>query len=45
MPGCLVKDELGRMWKESVVAEFEVIYRHLLEGTKENHENHENPPI
>jgi len=28
-----VRNELEDMWKEVVVAEFQVLYRHLLEGT------------
>jgi hypothetical protein len=30
-------DELERIWKEALVAEIEVLYRHLSEGTEEYH--------
>jgi hypothetical protein len=31
--------DLERMWKEAVVAWFEVLCRHLPGGTEENHQN------
>jgi hypothetical protein len=34
-----VNDELERMWKEAVVAEFNAASLHLADGTEENHKN------
>jgi hypothetical protein len=31
-------NELGGMWKEVVMAEFKVLFRHFPGGTDENHE-------
>jgi hypothetical protein len=33
-----VSNELERMWKEAVLAEFKAIFRYLPGGTEENHE-------
>jgi hypothetical protein len=34
-----VNDESERVWKEAVVGQFEVLFRHLPGGTEENHKN------
>jgi len=34
-----VNDELERMWKEVVVASFEIIFQHLLEGLRKTMKN------
>jgi hypothetical protein len=34
----IVNNELERMWKETVVAQFKVLSRHLPGGTEGNHE-------
>jgi hypothetical protein len=34
-----MNNELGRIWKETVVAEFEVLSLHLPGVIEENHEN------
>lgn len=36
--GRLLNDELERFWKESAVAKFEVLSRHLTGGNKETHD-------
>jgi hypothetical protein len=36
MKGRYVNDELEKIWKEAVVANFKVLSRHLSEGTEEN---------
>jgi hypothetical protein len=33
-----MNDELKRIWKEAVLAQFKVLSRNLLGGTEENHE-------
>jgi hypothetical protein len=33
-----MNNELQRIWKEAVVAQFKVLPRHLPAGTEENHE-------
>jgi hypothetical protein len=35
----MVNSEDERMWKEAVFISLKVIYRHLPEGTEENHKN------
>jgi hypothetical protein len=34
-----VNDELKRIWKEAVVAEFKLLYPHFPKGNEENYEN------
>lgn len=34
-----MNNELERMWKEEVLACFNVRFRHLLKGTEESHES------
>lgn len=34
----IMKNELERMWKESVSAKFKILFRHLSGGTEDNHE-------
>jgi hypothetical protein len=33
-----MNNELERMWKEEVVAQFKVLYQNLSGGTEENHQ-------
>jgi hypothetical protein len=33
-----VNNDFGRMWREAVMAYFEVLYQHLPGGTKKSHE-------
>jgi hypothetical protein len=34
-----MNNELEIMWKEAIVADFNVLSRHFAEGTEKNHEN------
>jgi hypothetical protein len=38
--GCLMNNELERMWREVVMAKHKVLSGNLPGGTEENHENH-----
>jgi hypothetical protein len=44
MVGCLVIDELERMWKGAVVAQFEILPCHFHGVAEENSENSQNSP-
>ena len=35
----LVSSELGRIWKDAVVAWFDILHRHLLGHTEENYDD------
>jgi hypothetical protein len=39
-----MKEELIRMWYETVLAKFETLYRHMPGGTEEDNENCTNQP-
>jgi hypothetical protein len=40
-----MKNEMEKIRKETVVAEFKIVSRHLFEGTDENHEKPVKTPV